>query len=236
VDAELERRTLRAENDLWWYRGRRAIVLDAVRRLRAGVAGEPRFLDAGCGGGAVLAELAKLGTAVGIEPSPVSRQVALERGVAPVLDARLEAIPAERESFEIGLALDVLEHIDDDRAALRELRRVVSRAGGIVVTVPAHPRLWSRHDELNEHRRRYTARTLRAAAESSGWQVGRITHFNLLLLPGALLRYRFGAGDGLDIPPAPINRSLEGALQLERLLIRAGLRLPAGLSLLAELH
>jgi SAM-dependent methyltransferase len=208
MDAELERRTLAAEDGHWWYRGRRAIVLDAVRRALAEGASRPRILDAGCGGGAVLAELALLGPAVGLEPSPASRERALARGVAEVVDGDLARLPFADREFDLVTALDVLEHLDDDRGALAELRRVVRPGGALVVTVPAHPRLWSSHDELNHHRRRYTSGTLRAVAAGGGWEVDRLTHFNSLLLPVAAVARRLDRGDGLEIPPAPLNRAL----------------------------
>jgi SAM-dependent methyltransferase len=235
VDAELERRTLAAEDGHWWYRGRRSIVLDAVRRsLPPG--GGPRILDAGCGGGAVLAELATLGAAVGLEPSPASRERALARGAGAVVDGDLARLPFAADEFDLATTLDVLEHLDDDRAALVELRRVVRPGGALVVTVPAHPRLWSRHDELNHHRRRYTRATLRTAALGGGWRVARLTHFNSLLLPAAAALRRFDRGDGLAIPSAPLNRALELPLEAERAAIGAGISFPFGLSLLAELR
>lgn len=235
MDAELERRTLAAEDGHWWYRGRRRIVLDAARRSLGPAGGRPRILDAGCGGGAVLAELARLGTAVGLEPSAASRARALARGAGEVVDGDLEALPFADGEFDLALCLDVLEHLDDDRGALAELRRVVGAGGALVVTVPAHPRLWSRHDEANHHRRRYTRPTLRAAAEAGGWRFRRLTHFNSLLLPVAAALRPFDRGDGLEIPPAVVNRALELPLDLERRSIAAGVSFPFGLSLLAEL-
>jgi len=235
VDAELERRTLAAEDGHWWYRGRRSIVLDAARHSLSGDA-RPRILDAGCGGGAVLAELATLGTAVGLEPSPSSRARALARGAGEVVDGDLARLPFADDEFDLATTLDVLEHLDDDRGALAELRRVVRPGGALVVTVPAHPRLWSRHDELNHHRRRYTRASLRAAALDGGWRVERLTHINSLLLPVAAVLRRFDRGDGLEIPAEPLNRALELPLELERAAIRAGVSFPFGLSLLAELR
>lgn len=236
MDRELELRTLAAEDDHWWYRGRRSIVLEAVaRRLAASRSARSLILDAGCGGGAVLAGLAELGETVGVEPSPLSRSHALARGAGEVVDARLEQLPFADGEFSLATCLDVLEHTDDDRACLRELARVVAPGGALVVTVPAHPRLWSRHDELNHHRRRYTRSSLVAAASASGWTVERISHFNTLLLPVAALARPLDRGDGLGIPAAPINRALQAALDLERLAIRAGISFGVGLSLLAEL-
>ncbi|MEA2274923.1 MAG: hypothetical protein QOI98_3631, partial [Solirubrobacteraceae bacterium] len=118
MDTGLEQRTLDAEDAHWWYRGRLRVVMDAVRR-NVPVAQKPRILDVGCGGGATLAELSSVGTVTGVEPSPLSRAKALLRQVAPIVDAGVEALPFEDEAFDLALTLDVIEHLDDDAAALR---------------------------------------------------------------------------------------------------------------------
>ncbi len=233
MDPALERATLAAEDEHWWYRGRRAIVGDAARRA-LGDELPAAILDVGCGGGATMAALGGLGTLTGIEPSAASRRQARARDAGEVLDGTVESLPFADASFRLALALDVLEHLDDDLTGLAEIRRVVAPGGGLVVTVPAHPRLWSRHDELNHHRRRYTRSGLAAVASAAGWRVRSLGHFTTLVLPLALAARRLGT-DGLSVPPAPLNRALEWTLELERLAIRAGLRAPLGLSLLAEL-
>ena len=172
----------------------------------------------------------------GLEPSALSRSRAEARGAGEVVDGSLLALPFGKASFDLALALDVLEHIDDDRCALIELGRVVRPGGGLVVTVPAHPRLWARHDELNRHFRRYTRTSLREVAEEAGWRVERLTHFNTVLLPVAAAARRFGAGDGLEIPSPAVNRGLRQMLELERHAIATGRTFSAGLSLLAELR
>lgn len=236
MDEGLERRTLAAEDSHWWYRGRLRVVRDAVERSLGGLR-EARLLDAGCGGGATLVELADLGTAVGLEPSPISRAKALARGAAQIIDGSLEALPFGDGAFDLALVLDVLEHLPERSRALAELHRVVRPGGALVVTVPAHPRLWSRHDELNHHCRRYTGEALRAQAQGDGWEVLRTSHFMSALLPAAVLARRLGRGaDGLETPPAPVNRALEATIKGEAALIRRGARLPVGLSLLGELR
>jgi SAM-dependent methyltransferase len=235
VDAGLEQRTLDAEDDHWWYQGRLRVVTDAVARCLEGVAA-PRILDIGCGGGATLSELAKRGAVTGVEPSAPSRTKAEGRGVATVMATGVEALPFEDGAFDLALLLDVIEHLDDDVGALTAARRVVARGGGLVVTVPAHPRLWSRHDERNHHRRRYTRQGLVAQATAAGWRTVRATHFMTGLLPVAALARRIGRGDGLDVPVAPLNALLCSTIRAEAALIRRGASLPFGLSLLAELR
>ena len=138
------------------------------------------------------------------------------------------------------MSLDVIEHLQDDLRALRELRRVVAPGGALLITVPAYQWLWSGHDEINHHHRRYTRRSLQRVAEQAGWETVRTTYFNSLLLPVAIvLRVldRFSTKtteSSLDlwVPPAPVNWLLERPLALEAAVIGRGGRIPAGLSLL----
>ena len=183
-----------------------------------------------------MAELATLADVVGVEPAPESRGRALARGVGPVVDAKLERLPFADGEFDFAVSLDVLEHLPDERPGLAELRRVIRPGGALIATVPAHPRMWSKHDDLNHHFRRYTRETMAAVAAAAGWRASTMSHFNTMLLPFALAARRFDSGDGLSIPPAPVNAALRGILQLERLALRSGLRLPVGLSLLVELR
>lgn len=166
VDRDFELQTHRAEDHHWWYRGRRH-VLDVVLRKLA-LPPHPRILDAGCGSGRNMVDLARYGKVTGVELSSTSVAVARERGVGEVVEGSVLNMPFAPESFELAVSLDVLEHLQDDRAALRELRRVVAPGGALLVTVPAYQGLWSRHDEINHHHRRYSRRALMEAAGSAG--------------------------------------------------------------------
>ena len=239
VDLDYELQTHRAEDRHWWYRGRRRVldvVLDGL-----GLPPGARVLDAGCGSGRNMVELQRYGSVTGIELSSPSVQAARERGVGEVLEGSVLEMPFADGSFELAVSLDVVEHLEDDVAALRELRRVVAPGGRLLVTVPAYQWLWSRHDVLNHHHRRYSRATLVGAAQRGGWNCERTTHFNSLLLPPAVAMRaveslsRNGNGSSLDlwIPPAPLNWGLQQPLNLEAGLIGRGIRIPAGLSLLA---
>jgi SAM-dependent methyltransferase len=223
----------------WWYHGRRR-VLGAVLE-DVDLPDRARVLDAGCGSGRTLNELARLGEAHGMELNPAGVAAARARG-HHVLEGRVEAIPYEDASFDLVTCLDVIEHTDD-LVALRELRRVTRPGGHLVVTVPAHPRLWSRHDEVNGHRRRYTRETLRRAAEAGGWGVERLTGFNVIYLaPAALVRFarrdqaRSNGGSELELTPRSLDSVLELPLRIEAALVRRGMDLPPGLSLLGVLR
>jgi len=240
MNKDYERQTHQVEDVHWWYRGRRTVLEGAIARL--GLPASARILDAGCGSGRNMLELARLGTATGIELSDESVALARKRDVGEVVAGSVLEMPFPDDSFDFAVSLDVIEHLEDDLAALRELRRVLAPGGTLLLTVPAYQWLWSHHDEINEHHRRYTRRSLQRVAEQAGWKQVRTTYFNSLLLPVAIvLRVldRVNRGktteSSLDlwVPPGPVNWLLERPLALEAALIARGARIPAGLSLMA---
>jgi SAM-dependent methyltransferase len=239
MELEYELQTHRAEERHWWYRGRRRVLERAIERL--GLPTGAHILDAGCGSGRNMIELARHGVVTGVELSGTSVQLARERGVGEVLEGSVMDMPFDEGSFDLTVSLDVIEHLEDDVGALRELRRVTKPGGALLVTVPAYQWLWSGHDEINHHHRRYSRRTLLAAAESAGWHPESSAHFNSLLLPVAILlraleRFKPSTTkSSLDlwIPPAPLNWALRQPLNLEAAVIGRGGPMPAGLSLLA---
>jgi SAM-dependent methyltransferase len=262
MDRNYELQTHQAEDRHWWYRGRRRVLDAVISGLALGP--QTRILDAGCGSGRNMLDLARYGEVTGIELSDTSvgggggggkgegreragsrAPLALHRAphTGEVLQGSILDMPFTTDSFDLAVCLDVVEHLQDDRQALSELRRVVAPGGSLLVTVPAYERLWSTHDEINHHHRRYNRRTLLQAAEDAGWKCSLTTHFNSLLLPiAALLRaldrlHTNTAESSLDlwIPPAPINSLLQLPLNLEAALVKRGLHIPAGLSLLALL-
>jgi SAM-dependent methyltransferase len=239
MDRDYELQTHQAEDRHWWYRGRRTVLERVIADLR--LPARARILDAGCGSGRNMVEFARHGTVTGVELSETSVCLARERGAGEVIAGSVLEMPFEPDNFDLAASLDVIEHLEDDLAALRELRRVVAPGGALLITVPAYQWLWSGHDEVNHHFRRYTRRSLQRVAEQAGWQQVRTTYFNSLLLPAAILlrvldRFsRKTTESSLDlwVPPAPLNWLLERPLALEAAMIGRGGRIPAGLSLLA---
>lgn len=239
MDRDYELQTHQAEDRHWWYRGRRTVLDGVLAEL--GLPVNARILDAGCGSGRFMVELAQLGSVTGVELSETSVALARERQLGEVVAGSVLEMPFADDSFDLAVSLDVIEHLEDDLAALRELRRVVAPGGALLVTVPAYQWLWSGHDEINHHHRRYTRRSLQRVAEQAGWSQTRTTYFNSLLLPVAIILRvleRFNTKtteSSLDlwVPPAPLNWLLERPLTLEAALIARSGRIPAGLSLLA---
>jgi SAM-dependent methyltransferase len=239
MEREYELQTHRAEDRHWWYQGRRRVLERAIDRL--GLPLQARILDAGCGSGRNMVELARHGSVTGVELSPASAELARERDRGDVLEGSVMDMPFDDGAFDLTVSLDVIEHLADDVAALSELRRVTAAGGALLVTVPAYQWLWSGHDEINHHHRRYNRHTLLAAARRAGWRCERTTHFNSLLLPMAIALRALDrinpktTKSSLDlwVPPAPLNWALRQPLRLEAAIIGWGGSIPAGLSLLA---
>jgi SAM-dependent methyltransferase len=247
MDAVEMRAMLANEDRHWWYRGRRRIVLDELARL--GLGRDAQVLDAGCGSGRLLDELTRFGQVSGLELDADSVAVARGRGHEDVHVGAVERLPWADETFDLVTCLDVIEHTSDDRVTLGELRRVLRPGGQLLVTVPAYQWLWSRHDVVCRHYRRYDRRMLRAAADEAGFRVQRTTSFNALLLPPAaavrlaqrLHRRPEDASDephtsDVELTPDWLSPVLELPLRIEAAWLRRGGTLPAGLSLLAVLR
>lgn len=227
----------------WWYRGRRRVIVGELSRL--GLPERARILDAGCGSGRTMVDLARYGVVSGIELDADAAAAAARRDGFEVRIGRVEQLPYDDARFDLITCLDVIEHVPDDREALRELRRVCRPGGWLIVTVPAYPLLWSRHDEQNHHHRRYTRGTLHAAALASGWELARLTSFmSLLLIPAAAVRLAQRhlttpvgeRGTDLELGPAWLNGLLELPLAAEAGWLGRGHSLPFGLSLLGVLR
>jgi len=172
----------RTEATHWWLTARRNIVLDWIHQRYPG-AHDLDILDAGCGTGVMLHELGLLGTAEGVDNSEEALEYCRQRGLDNVRNADILDLPFAADHFDFVTALDVLEHIDDDAAALREFRRVLKPGGRVFIFAPAHRWLWSLQDEVSHHKRRYIAPTLRNAVKSAGLEVERQTYVSTLLLP-----------------------------------------------------
>ena len=193
------------------------------------------MLDVGSGWGAVTGSLGEWGEVTGVEPEPVARQEAARRGIR-VVDGRAEELPAEDESMGLVIASDVIEHLPDDVAAVRELTRVLRPGGLALITVPANPWLMGAHDRASGHYRRYTRETLAGALEAGGLRLDRMTHFNSLLFPIAVPVRLLGRRrePKADVPraPGPLDAIFYRLFRSERGLLRR-FDLPFGLSLAA---
>lgn len=228
----------RAEATHWWLAARRSIVLDWIRQLYPG-RHDLEILDAGCGTGVMLQDVRLLGTAEGVDISEEALQLCRQRGLENVRHADVLNLPFVADHFDFVMALDVLEHLDDDSGALREFRRVLKPGGRVFIFAPAHRWLWSLQDEVSHHKRRYVGRTLREAVESAGLVVERQTYVSTLLLPVIFLGrqwlkvrlkfHRYNTENNLH--PAWSNGILRRIFELEIPILRRT-DMPFGASLL----
>ncbi len=232
----------RTEDSHWWFIGRRRIVLGFCRRLLP--LPPVLILDIGCGTGATLKRLESLGNATGVDISAEAVRCSRKRGCRDVrLMEEEDRLPFPDSSFDLLVALDVIEHIDDDLGALTEYRRVLKPGGRLLLTVPAYRWLWSHHDDLNRHRRRYRIGPVRRLLGEAGFAVRRSTYFcSLLFLPVALVRLISRGlekllgfrreGFEFTIPPDFVNRLLGLVFSSEALWLRRA-KFPFGSSILA---
>lgn len=221
----------------WWYRARRRILSDLIRREVMPPDGA-RILEIGCGTGHNLEMLGQFGAVDAVELDDEARAVAEGRLGRAVMNAPLPELAGVNDRhYDLVAALDVIEHVDDDRAALAAIAGKLKPGGKFLMTVPAHEWMWSAHDTVNHHKRRYSKTALKRLVDGSPLRLDKIGYFNSLLFPLAVAE-RFGSklrgkDDGdVKLPSTPVNAALEAVFRAERHLV-GRLPLPPGLSLFA---
>jgi SAM-dependent methyltransferase len=237
------------EDHHWWFRGKRRMLAPLIRRATAGGG---LLVDVGCGTGGNLAFVERRFpgvTRLGLDFD--SGALAYTRGrngargpLAGLVQGDGTRLPFRDGSVDCLLALDIIEHFDDDAALVREFHRVLRPGGEIVASVPAYPWLWSPHDEFLHHRRRYRQGELQARLRAAGFEIREAHGFNFLLLPAiAVVRLFKGrraareesSAKGTDFfeLPGPLNAALTGLFAVEDAITRV-LPVPCGVSLLVR--
>jgi SAM-dependent methyltransferase len=229
------------ESGNFWFEARNCLILWALNRYFSAALAGGSFLEIGCGTGFVLRgvhtafpALTVIGSEIFVEGLSIA-QKRLPDVTLIQMDAR--RIPFENE-FDVVGAFDVLEHIQDDQIVLRELFQAVKPGGGIIVTVPQHPSLWSTVDDYSHHYRRYTRSELTEKMIAAGFRIRRVTSFISLLLPLVVISRITRDRSPGDFDPlsefklSPVlNTVLARILGIERLVIQAGISFPVGSSL-----
>ncbi len=189
----------RMEREHWWFEGRRQILGSVIDRL-TGARRRPRILDLGCGTGESSRHLAQFGRVTSVDLSELALGFCRHKALPRLVRGDAVHLPFAEGAFDLVCGLDILEHLADEERALAEMVRVCRPGGQVLVTVPALPILWSRHDIVNHHQRRYRKGQLRDAVARSGLRPGILTYFNTFLLPPTLL---VRLGSRLVSRPAP---------------------------------
>lgn len=222
------------EDTHWWFQGRKDLVLGLLRRY--GRCSRPHILDVGCGTGGMLAYFSRLGPSLGVDTAEEAAYFCRRRGLSMIRGSGT-TLPLADASFDVVSALDVIEHVDDDGLMLRELRRVCRPGGILLLTVPAFQFLWSSHDDLNHHRRRYIRRDLADRVEAGGFTPLKLSYYNSFLFPAAIVRKFLlgrnsnGTACHLESLPGAMNTIFRRILSSERPLI-TNCEFPIGASLI----
>ena len=192
----------RVEESHWWFVGRRQIIKSFLKRIVSDLKTDRsndalHILDVGCGTGANLEMLSEFGNAEGVDVSSDALSFCEGRGLKQVKLGEAEALPYEDNSFDLVTGLDVVEHLDDDRAGLNEMQRVLRTNGRALLFVPAFMFLWGVQDDISNHRRRYTLSELKTVVENAGLEVERATYVNLSFFAPIFLGRLFMRASGL---------------------------------------
>jgi len=238
MENKIFQKMLKLESSHWWFVARRKIIQKAINNLD--LPRNIRILDAGCGNGDNLSLLSTFGDLVAFEKNEYALKTAKSKKIGEIYKAELpDKLPnTVKTNFDLIVLLDVLEHIDDDSKSLTTVRKLMNNKGIILITVPAFQWLWSEHDVIHHHKRRYSKSKLREKLDSSGFRIKYISYFNTLLFPFALVE-RIGQKifspsnpEILELPNNKINFLLEKIFSLEAIFMNK-ISLPFGLSLVA---
>jgi SAM-dependent methyltransferase len=171
----------RVEDSHWWFVGRRAILEEFLRQIIQNPKSKiqnPKILDVGCGTGANLEMLAQFGASEGVDVSDDALEFCRRKGLK-VHKGLAEKLPFADESFDVVTALDVVEHLDDDVAGLKEMHRVLKTGGRALIFVPAFMWLWGVQDDVSNHRIRYTRAQIVERLQQAGFAIERATYANI---------------------------------------------------------
>ena len=225
------------EDEHWWFRARTEIILNIMLR-RLALPDGSKILDIGCGTGGPLSRFSSKFDAWGIDTSDRAIEYCKQRGLKNVFTCDIEEFVKDHSDFRLVTLLDVVEHVEDDISFLRHASKSLVSNGTMLVTVPAYPFLWSQHDVVNHHKRRYTKKTLSASILKAGLDLRFISYYNTLLFPLAVAqRYlektlRINSDSELNLPGTIVNSTLYRVFSSERMPL-SRVSFPFGVSLIA---
>jgi len=227
----------RVEKKHWWFAGRREIISSVIRN-QITLPPQAKILDVGCGTGGNLEFLGEYGEVTGVDPSETALEIASKKMKGTVVRGSLpDQLPFSRESFDLITLLDVLEHVENDDRALTAIASLLKPGGFLCLTVPAFSFLWSAHDAVHSHFRRYTLRELSEKLIRHRFHIKFANYFNIFLFPVIALIRILGRHNknenevNLEIPPKILNEILRQLFSFERHLL-GRIRFPFGISII----
>lgn len=237
---EMYEEMYRTDQFHWWFRAKREIVMGLAASCLSGSPGK-KIIDFGCGCGMMLETMTPYGTVTGTDLSPLALAYCANRFTGELRQLDLSAPAEPWAAYDFGIALDLLEHIEDDAAAAKNILRFLRPGGQCIITVPAYQWLWSSHDENCMYKRRYTKKSLWALMSQAGFEIEYLSYYNTLLFPlAALVRSlsklmpfdRASSVENNSWNPV-VNSILYHIFRLEKGRICHGRTFPFGLSLIA---
>lgn len=239
MEKALYREMYEMEAAHWWFVARRRIILHLLKRYLEVTGSPPRILDLGCGTGSMLQALETIGEPTGMDVSPEALAFASLRTGALLVEGTVpEDLEKLGNGYDAVLMLDLLEHLDRDREAVRAAAGLLRKGGILVITVPAHQWLYSPRDEFHHHRRRYTLEQVRGLVRDAGLVEEFTSYYNSALFPFAAAQRiwarlrRVPPGPDLRKPGDTLNSLLEWVFASERHLL-GRIPLPLGLSVIS---
>jgi len=190
MDKEYELKYHQLEEEYWWFKSRRSMVFSLIEKMN--LSKDAKILEVGCSGGPLLELLKNEGyhNTYGIDLSENAIDVCKERGILNAFQMDAVNLQFSDSEFDLVIASDILEHIEDEMSALAEWNRVLKLNGKLIVFVPAFNSLWSQHDEINYHFRRYTKKMLLGSLTKNGFNVNNSSYWNFVLFfPSFIFRF-----------------------------------------------
>ena len=214
------------ENKHWWFVSKKNIVIGFIKKYLH-VSKENKILDVGCGSGLMLNDLTGFGTVCGMDSSDEAIKFSKLVFNGEVKEGYIPGrIPYPEKHFDLILALDVLEHLEDDVKSIDDIKAHLNDNGICIITVPAYMFLWSYHDKVHEHKRRYTSKELYQKLRAAGFNILKLSYYNtLLFLPILLLRtvnkiFKRESGSDAKMPNRYLNYMLQKVFTFECSLLK----------------
>lgn len=234
------------ERNHWWFVAREKIIISCITKLinqNKVNNKEIQILNIGCSTGRSSEYLSKFGKVKSIEYDEFCCEFAREKTGLEIINGSITELPFPNESFDLVCAFDVIEHVENDKLAVFEMKRVLNKNGLILITVPAFMDLWSHHDVINHHFRRYKSKQIKSLfnSEVNGKEVFS-SYFNFFLFPPIYIVRRISnllksgkerPGSGSDFEtfkPGILNNVLYRIFNFEKLFVSRNVRLPFGVS------
>lgn len=238
---EMYENMYRTDSVHWWFRAKREIVMALSMPVLSRGAGKKSIIDFGCGCGMMLNELSPYGEVTGADFSEVAISYCGRRFQGDLRQMDLSVPVKPWNQYDFGIALDILEHIEDDLIAAENLYRFIRPGGSCVITVPAYQWLYSSHDKNCMHKRRYSKTTFKAVLEKAGFQVKYLSYYNTLLFPPAalvrllskLIPFDRSSSVENSVRESLLNTLLYRIFRMEKSWLSKGRTFPFGLSLIA---